>query len=80
MLGIELVKLVAAIGKKAVWRVQGMKVPVEVIDVKVAWGKAFFLIKAGGDNASKWVTEDTLTVTNEIVKGAWQVIKEVILP
>lgn len=79
MIGLDLVKIVAAIGKKAIWHVQGMKVPVEVLDVKVGYGKAFYLVKTGVGDATKWVSEDSVSVMHGVIKGTFEVIKEWVL-
>lgn len=79
-MGTELAKVVAMIGKKVMWKVEGMKVPVEIMDIKVAYGKVRYLIKSefGGE---KWVDGDRIyEIGTNVAKTAFEVVKEFFIP
>ncbi len=52
------------IGKKFFLTVESnLKIPVEVIDVKQAYGKSLFLIVPLQGNGQKWISEDRLNIS-----------------
>jgi hypothetical protein len=80
----ELAEVVASVGKKALYHTGGMKFPVVVENVKVAYGKVYYYI-SNGVGEGKWTTEDCLEVmssekTKAIFGTIKEVLKEVILP
>ncbi len=50
-------ELARAIGKTGVYEMDGLQVPIEVLDVVIHWGKPKFLITPVGGQGSKWVIE-----------------------
>jgi hypothetical protein len=79
MLASKLVEVVGMIGKSAIYSGGGIKTKVVVADAKVAYGKAYYLIKTEVDKVGKWTTEDCIeALTCEKSKAVFNVIKEVL--
>jgi hypothetical protein len=80
MLGAKLIEAVGLIGKKAVlYTKDGFATKVNVLDIKVAWGKIRYLVKDEFGNGELWVSEDRIEALSH-VKTALNIIKEVLLP
>lgn len=77
MLGSKLIEVVGAIGKKGVYHTNGMNFPVNIEDVKVAYGKVYYYI-SNGIGEGKWTTEDCLDVlASEKSRAVFGTIKEI---
>lgn len=78
MTGQEMAELVSQIGKSGVYYMNGLRTHVKIVDVKTAYGKAYYLIKTSmGD--TKWTTEDCVGfLTSEKAQAVYSVAKEVL--
>lgn len=77
MLGSKLVEVVSQIGKSALYKSGGMSFPVEIEDVKIGYGKVYYLIKNQLGEV-KWTSEDVIHfATSEKARTAFTLIKDI---
>lgn len=76
MFSAKLIEIIARIGKKAIWRKDGMDFPFIIEDVKLAYGKVLYKVKG----ADKWVSDDNVIIANDAIKTTWEIVKEALTP
>jgi hypothetical protein len=70
----EIIKMAADIGKKAFWQVEGLKVPVEVLDIRKVWNRVDYLCKPFYGNGEKWISEERIALIKDVIDHAKEML------
>ena len=61
----QLRELVARIGKTGLFQTESLRVPVTILDVKMAYGEGRYQVAPVGGTGTQWVAARRVTLTGE---------------